>query len=567
MATSASATASTPSSAPPRAARGAAQRCTRRASRWTSCMRFVSRVGPGEVRQGRGRRPRPACESLAFGYELLAKTYVPPAPPLPTPAHAPGPRSSITRRRSVAPALVPLLLVWALASSAARAPCCASPPRSCFVQQGRGPAHVPAAAAARRCASLAVAAAVVAIARPQERDARVTRPARRGHRHRDRARPLHLDGGRRLPPAEPPPRGQGGAHRVHHQPRQRPHRPGGVRRRGLHAGAADAGLRRAQGGGEAAAHPRARGRHRHRRRAGHRRSTACATRTPRAGWWCSSPTATTTPGKISPLDAAAMAQGAAHPGLHHPRRQGRQGALPRRARTCSATPCWREIGDPDQPRAAPGRSPTTTGGEYYRATDRESLKQGLQKVLDSLERSQADRGRRDGHLPRGLPPASCCGVRARRAGAAPARHRCCGCSRDAAAEAPGASPCSATRLGLAQPLLPRAVRGRGWCWGCIGAVRCALRRRSRVRRAAHRAARRRARARRLAWRCRSVQARPLRARACCSSAFALAQPQCGSQERADEAPRHRRGGGAGRLASPCSRATCSPAAWSAPSSS
>jgi Ca-activated chloride channel family protein len=29
-----------------------------------------------------------------------------------------------------------------------------------------------------------------------------------------------------------------------------------------------------------------------------------------------------------------------------------------------------------------------TGGEFYRATDQQSLKDGLQKVLDSLERSK-----------------------------------------------------------------------------------------------------------------------------------------------------------------------------------
>ena len=34
----------------------------------------------------------------------------------------------------------------------------------------------------------------------------------------------------------------------------------------------------------------------------------------------------------------------------------------------------------------------STGGEYYRATDRESLKEGLQKVLDSLERSKLMEG-------------------------------------------------------------------------------------------------------------------------------------------------------------------------------
>ena len=35
---------------------------------------------------------------------------------------------------------------------------------------------------------------------------------------------------------------------------------------------------------------------------------------------------------------------------------------------------------------------TMTGGEFFRATDRDSLKEGLQKVLDSLERSKLMEG-------------------------------------------------------------------------------------------------------------------------------------------------------------------------------
>ena len=62
-------------------------------------------------------------------------------------------------------------------------------------------------------------------------------------------------------------RGQGGAERVHRLAGQRPDRAGGVRRRRLHPGAAHARLRGAPRGGEAAADPGARGRHRHRRRA------------------------------------------------------------------------------------------------------------------------------------------------------------------------------------------------------------------------------------------------------------------------------------------------------------
>jgi Ca-activated chloride channel family protein len=48
---------------------------------------------------------------------------------------------------------------------------------------------------------------------------------------------------------------------------------------------------------------------------------------------------------------------------------------------------WRETEIPINPELLKSIS-NLTGGEYYRATDRESLKQGLQKVLDSLERSK-----------------------------------------------------------------------------------------------------------------------------------------------------------------------------------
>ncbi len=96
-------------------------------------------------------------------------------------------------------------------------------------------------------------------------------------------------------------------------------------------------------------------------------------------------------GQALPARRGGDGEGAEDPGLHHPRRQGRQGPVPGRRRTCSATPRYRETGDPGEPRAAPGdREPT--GGEYYRATDRESLKAGLQKVLDPLERSKLIEG-------------------------------------------------------------------------------------------------------------------------------------------------------------------------------
>ena len=170
------------------------------------------RVRPGEVRQGR-RRPRVLRAALDFAYALVARRTVPPsaAPDSRMPPdlafHSPQALWLLL--------LVPLLLVWALAASAARARCCASPPRTSSRSRAAGLRAVPAAAAARCCASLAVA-----LARRRPRPAAGARRARArpvggGHRHRGRARPLHLDGGRRLPPAEPPPRGQGGARRVH----------------------------------------------------------------------------------------------------------------------------------------------------------------------------------------------------------------------------------------------------------------------------------------------------------------------------------------------------------------
>jgi Ca-activated chloride channel family protein len=52
---------------------------------------------------------------------------------------------------------------------------------------------------------------------------------------------------------------------------------------------------------------------------------------------------------------------------------------------------WRETEIPINPELLQDIA-DTTGGEYYRATDPEGLKQGLQKVLDSLERSKLMEG-------------------------------------------------------------------------------------------------------------------------------------------------------------------------------
>ena len=52
---------------------------------------------------------------------------------------------------------------------------------------------------------------------------------------------------------------------------------------------------------------------------------------------------------------------------------------------------WRDVEIPINPELLENMA-QQTGGEFYRATDRESLKQGLQKVLDSLERSKLMEG-------------------------------------------------------------------------------------------------------------------------------------------------------------------------------
>ncbi len=178
-------------------------------------------------------------------------------------------------------------------------------------------------------------------------------------------------------PQQPHQRGQGDAERGHLLAGQRPHRPGGVRRRGLHPGAAHARLRRAPRGGEAAAHPRARGRHRHRRRAGGVASTGSATRTPRARWWCSSPTATTTPAASRPSTRRRWRRRCTS--RCSPSWWGRAARCRSpTGRTSSATPATGSWTSPSIP-ALLQQISKMTGGEYYRATDRESLRAGLQR--------------------------------------------------------------------------------------------------------------------------------------------------------------------------------------------
>ena len=95
-------------------------------------------------------------------------------------------------------------------------------------------------------------------------------------------------------------------------------------------------------------------------------------------------------GKISPLDAAAMAKA-----LHIPVFTilvGKGGKVPFPAGTdVFGRPAYVETEIPTNPELLQQIS-TTTGGEYYRATDRTSLERGLQKVLDAMERSKLMEG-------------------------------------------------------------------------------------------------------------------------------------------------------------------------------
>ncbi|MFL5351241.1 vWA domain-containing protein [Archangium sp.] len=95
-------------------------------------------------------------------------------------------------------------------------------------------------------------------------------------------------------------------------------------------------------------------------------------------------------GKISPLDAASMAKS-----LHIPIYTilvGKGGKVPFPQGTdLFGNTVWRETEIPINPELLQDIA-DSTGGEYYRATDPEGLKRGLQKVLDSLERSKLMEG-------------------------------------------------------------------------------------------------------------------------------------------------------------------------------
>lgn len=95
-------------------------------------------------------------------------------------------------------------------------------------------------------------------------------------------------------------------------------------------------------------------------------------------------------GKISPLDAASMASTLKIPIYSILVGKGGKVPFPQGVDLFGNT-VWRETEIPINPELLQDIS-SRTGGEYYRATDPEGLKQGLQKVLDSLERSKIMEG-------------------------------------------------------------------------------------------------------------------------------------------------------------------------------
>jgi Ca-activated chloride channel family protein len=95
-------------------------------------------------------------------------------------------------------------------------------------------------------------------------------------------------------------------------------------------------------------------------------------------------------GKIAPLDAAAMARSL---GIGvYTILVGKGGKVPFPVgRDLFGKVAYREMELPVNPELLKSIA-DTTGGEAYRATDRDELAQGLQKVLDSLERSKLMEG-------------------------------------------------------------------------------------------------------------------------------------------------------------------------------
>jgi Ca-activated chloride channel homolog len=91
-------------------------------------------------------------------------------------------------------------------------------------------------------------------------------------------------------------------------------------------------------------------------------------------------------GRVSPLDAADAAKALGIP--VYTILVGKGGKVPFPAgQDLFGNTAWREVDIPVNPELLEKMS-ARTGGESYRATDRETLKSGLTKVLDSLERSK-----------------------------------------------------------------------------------------------------------------------------------------------------------------------------------
>ncbi len=95
-------------------------------------------------------------------------------------------------------------------------------------------------------------------------------------------------------------------------------------------------------------------------------------------------------GRIAPSDAANMAKALKIP--VYSILVGKGGKVPFPAGTdIFGNTAWRDVEIPINPDLLKSMA-ATTGGEFYRATDRETLKDGLQKVLNSLERSKIMEG-------------------------------------------------------------------------------------------------------------------------------------------------------------------------------
>ena len=95
-------------------------------------------------------------------------------------------------------------------------------------------------------------------------------------------------------------------------------------------------------------------------------------------------------GRVSPLDAAEAGRALKIP--VYSILVGKGGKVPFPAgQDIFGQTAWRDVEIPINPELLQQMA-SMTGGEYFRATDRESLKEGLQKVLDSLERSKLMEG-------------------------------------------------------------------------------------------------------------------------------------------------------------------------------